>query len=61
MLLNEDYFWTKFNIMHADTSHENLYYLLQAFRNMASKRDRRYDWELIQRISQHIFHVNQFT
>lgn len=43
--------------MHVDTSHEDMYYLLQAFRNMAIKRDEHSDWELIQTITEHIFHV----
>lgn len=56
-LLKADHIWNEFNLMHVDTTHENLYYLLQAFQNMATQRDEQQDSELIETICQHIFNV----
>lgn len=59
-LLNASDFWAKFNIANADSSDEDLYYLLQAFFEMANDRDKTKDWELIKTICLHIFNVSNF-
>lgn len=46
-----------FNIAVSDVSPEDIYYLLQAFFEMATERQRTKDWDLIQAISAHIFNV----
>ncbi|XP_005180740.1 ectopic P granules protein 5 homolog isoform X2 [Musca domestica] len=50
-------FWAKFNVANADSSDEDLYYLLQAFFEMANDRDRNKDWDLIKTICLHIFNI----
>ncbi|XP_055908978.1 ectopic P granules protein 5 homolog isoform X2 [Eupeodes corollae] len=50
-------FWNYFNGANADSSAEDLYYLLQTFFEMANERDRVKDWELIQAICLHIFDI----
>ncbi|XP_030371319.1 ectopic P granules protein 5 homolog [Scaptodrosophila lebanonensis] len=52
-----DEFWTKFNVANADVAPEDMYYLLQAFFEMANKRDISKDWELIKCICLHIFNI----
>ncbi|XP_037885384.1 ectopic P granules protein 5 homolog isoform X1 [Glossina fuscipes] len=49
--------WSKFNVANADSSDEDLYYLLQAFFEMANDRDRVKDWDLIKIIFFHIFRI----
>ncbi|KAM7362755.1 ectopic P-granules autophagy protein 5 [Cochliomyia hominivorax] len=56
-LLSASDFWGKFNIANADSSDEDLYYLLQAFFEMANDRDKTKDWELIKTICLHIFNI----
>ncbi|XP_065371725.1 ectopic P granules protein 5 homolog isoform X2 [Calliphora vicina] len=56
-LLNASDFWAKFNIANADSSDEDLYYLLQAFFEMANDRDKNKDWDLIKIICLHIFNI----
>ncbi|XP_073818455.1 ectopic P-granules autophagy protein 5 isoform X2 [Musca autumnalis] len=50
-------FWAKFNVANADSSDEDLYYLLQAFFEMANDRDKTKDWDLIKTICLHIFNI----
>ncbi|XP_059219883.1 ectopic P granules protein 5 homolog isoform X1 [Stomoxys calcitrans] len=54
---NASDFWGKFNVANADSSDEDLYYLLQAFFEMANDRDKTKDWDLIKTICLHIFHI----
>ncbi|XP_037950670.1 ectopic P granules protein 5 homolog isoform X2 [Teleopsis dalmanni] len=56
-LMNSPEFWTKFNVANSDSSAEDLYYLLQAFFEMANERDIVNDWELIKSICLHIFNI----
>ncbi|XP_011192881.2 ectopic P granules protein 5 homolog isoform X1 [Zeugodacus cucurbitae] len=56
-LINTPEFWKKFNVANADSSAEDLYYLLQAFFEIANERDRGKDWELIKTICLHIFNI----
>ncbi|XP_055848760.1 ectopic P granules protein 5 homolog isoform X2 [Episyrphus balteatus] len=50
-------FWNYFNGANADSSAEDMYYLLQTFFEMANERDRVKDWQLIQAICLHIFDI----
>ncbi|XP_053947288.1 ectopic P granules protein 5 homolog isoform X1 [Anastrepha ludens] len=56
-LINTPDFWKKFSVANADSSAEDLYYLLQAFFEMANERDRAKDWDLIKTICIHIFNI----
>ncbi|XP_067619599.1 ectopic P granules protein 5 homolog isoform X2 [Eurosta solidaginis] len=50
-------FWKKFNVANADSSAEDLYYLLQTFFEIANARDRTNDWDFIKVICLHIFNI----
>uniref|UniRef100_A0A1A9W6G3 Ectopic P granules protein 5 homolog n=1 Tax=Glossina brevipalpis TaxID=37001 RepID=A0A1A9W6G3_9MUSC len=56
-LLTSSNIWSKFNVANADSSEEDLYYLLQAFFEMANDRDKLKDWDLIKTIFLHIFQI----
>uniref|UniRef100_A0A1A9VTB9 Uncharacterized protein n=1 Tax=Glossina austeni TaxID=7395 RepID=A0A1A9VTB9_GLOAU len=56
-LVTSSNIWSKFNVANADSSDEDLYYLLQAFFEMANDRDRVKDWDLIKIIFFHIFRI----
>ncbi|XP_017477815.1 PREDICTED: ectopic P granules protein 5 homolog isoform X2 [Rhagoletis zephyria] len=56
-VINTPDFWKQFNVANADSSAEDLYYLLQAFFEMANERDRAQDWDLIKTICLHIFNI----
>ncbi|XP_004534242.1 ectopic P granules protein 5 homolog isoform X2 [Ceratitis capitata] len=56
-IINTPEFWKHFEIANADSSAEDLYYLLQAFFEIANERDRAKDWDLIRTICLHIFNV----
>uniref|UniRef100_A0A1A9ZG57 Uncharacterized protein n=1 Tax=Glossina pallidipes TaxID=7398 RepID=A0A1A9ZG57_GLOPL len=56
-LVTSSNIWSKFNVANADSSDEDLYYLLQAFFEMANDRDRVKDWDLIKIIFSHIFRI----
>lgn len=53
-------FWERFNDSITDSSDEDLYYLLQAFFEIANERTKNKDWDLIKLICSHIFHVSLF-
>lgn len=53
-------FWERFNDAITDSSDEDLYYLLQAFFEIANERSKTKDWELIKLVCQHIFYVSLF-
>ncbi|XP_064550516.1 ectopic P granules protein 5 homolog [Drosophila montana] len=50
-------FWSKFDVANADVSAEDMYYLLQAFFEMANARDRTKDWPIIRIICLTIFQI----
>ncbi|XP_055381195.1 ectopic P granules protein 5 homolog isoform X2 [Condylostylus longicornis] len=55
--LCEQNFWFRFNLIASHLSPEDLYYLIQAFFEMANDRDRSKDWEFIETVCSHIFLV----
>ncbi|EDW83213.2 uncharacterized protein Dwil_GK22441 [Drosophila willistoni] len=50
-------FWQKFDVAYSDIAPEDMYYLLQAFFEMANDRDRTKDWNLIKGICLHIYQI----
>lgn len=51
-------FWSKFDLANSDLLPEDMYYLLQAFFEMANERDSTKDWQLIRIICLTIFQVS---
>lgn len=56
--LKDDQFWHDFNVRAKDATNEDLYYLLQAFLEMALARDETTDWDFIKTLFIHIFFVS---
>lgn len=55
--LKSPFFWERFNDSIADSSDEDLFYLLQAFFEIANERTKNKDWDLIKLICLNIFYV----
>lgn len=55
---NSPNFWERFNDSITESSDEDLYYLLQAFFEIANERTKTKDWDLIKLVCLHIFHVS---
>lgn len=55
---NSSNFWDRFNCSISDSSDEDLFYLLQAFFEIANERSKNKDWDLIKLVCLNIFYVS---
>lgn len=54
--VEDDYFMVQFNDMAVELNNDDLYYLLQTFRNMILSREKN-DWPFIKVVSLRLFDV----